>query len=179
MILMQSWPKFSNRPKNWKLRKNLYKKDNHRIDIAGEISDIETITKEDLYLCYNNFYSPNNMFLIVVGNFDEAELESIIEEDLKPLKNKFDKPPVVTYIKEPVAVAKKIVTMLQREFCAVSESRSVTPDSRNRFPSIKQPRSAAIGGSKRLMKIVATIGNTTRSNFVTGRNSVITISRSF
>ena len=89
------------------LRKNLYKKDNHRIDIAGEISDIETITKEDLYLCYNNFYSPNNMFLIVVGNFDEAELESIIEEDLKPLKNKFDKPPVVTYIKEPVAVAKK------------------------------------------------------------------------
>lgn len=89
------------------LRKNIYKKDNHRVDIAGEISDIETITKEDLYLCYNNFYSPNNMFLIVVGNFDEAELESIIEEDLKPLKNKNDSLPVVVDEKEPIGVVKK------------------------------------------------------------------------
>ena len=89
------------------LRKNLYKKDNHRVDIAGEVSDIETITKEDLYLCYDNFYSPNNMFLIVVGNFNEEELESIIEEDLKPLKNKFTNPPNVIYEKEPAGVVKK------------------------------------------------------------------------
>ena len=79
----------------------------------------------------------------------------------------------------PVPVARNIVTMLHREFCAVSERRSVTPDSRRRFPSMSIPSSAAIGGSSRLMKIVETMGNITRSNFVTGRSSCITISRSF
>ena len=79
----------------------------------------------------------------------------------------------------PVPVARKMVTMLHREFWAVSERRSVTPDSRNRLPSISMPRRAAMGGSSRLMRMVATMGNITRSNFVTGRSCSICTSRSF
>ena len=43
-----------------KLRECLYKNHPRRLDIAGTVEEIEKITKEDLYSCYNNFYVPNN-----------------------------------------------------------------------------------------------------------------------
>ena len=79
----------------------------------------------------------------------------------------------------PVPVARKIVMMLHSEFCAVSERRSVTPDSRKRLPSMSMPKSAAIDGSSKLMKMVATSGKMTFSNFVTSRSCSMTTSRSF
>ena len=79
----------------------------------------------------------------------------------------------------PVPVARKIVTMLQREFCAVSERRSMTPDSRKRLPSMSMPSSEAIGGSSRLMRMAETMGKQMRSNFVTVRICSMTTSRSF
>ena len=51
------------------LRECLYHNSPRRIDIAGTVEEINKITKEDLYNCYNNFYSPNNMFILIVGNF--------------------------------------------------------------------------------------------------------------
>ena len=82
-------------------------------------------------------------------------------------------------IVRPVPVAKKIVTMLMRAFCAVSDRRSVTPDSRKRFPSISIPTREATGGRRSEITIVQTTGNTMRSNFVTGRSWGIRTSRSF
>lgn len=38
--------------------------------ISGTVKDIYEITKDDLYLCYNTFYHPSNMFLIITGNVD-------------------------------------------------------------------------------------------------------------
>lgn len=48
---------------------------NHPIKypIAGTIEQINKITKEDLYTCYNTFYNPANMFLVIVGNVDVKE----------------------------------------------------------------------------------------------------------
>lgn len=89
------------------LRENTYHKDHHRIDIAGDISDIEQITKEDLYLCYNNFYQPRNMFLLVVGKFNMDETLRIIDEELKGLKNRTETVPVVKEVKEVSSVRKK------------------------------------------------------------------------
>lgn len=89
------------------IRQNTYHKDHHRIDMAGEVKDIKKITKEDLYLCYDNFYQPRNMFLIVVGNFDVNTTKKIIEEELKPLKNKTETIPIIKEIKEPVSIKKK------------------------------------------------------------------------
>ena len=47
-----------------KLREAVYKVHPRRVDIGGTVEEIMKITKEDLYTCYNNFYSPNNMFLL-------------------------------------------------------------------------------------------------------------------
>ena len=36
--------------------------------VAGKVSDIRKITADNLYDCYNTFYHPTNMFLVVTGN---------------------------------------------------------------------------------------------------------------
>lgn len=92
-----------------KLREALYKNSSRRIDIAGSIEEINKITKEDLYNCYNNFYSPENMFVLIVGNFSYKKAIKIIEEEIGEIKNK--NKPKVNAIKEPVAVNTKEVIL--------------------------------------------------------------------
>ena len=89
-----------------KLKENLYHIDPHRIDIAGACSDIDKITKEDLYLCYNTFYNPNNMFIIIAGNFNKEEALDIIKNRLDKKENRISKITIKDY-KEPKSVYKK------------------------------------------------------------------------
>ena len=63
-----------------KTRECIYENHPRRIDIAGTIEEINKITKEDLYTCYKNFYVPNNMFLLIVGNFNKDKALEIIEK---------------------------------------------------------------------------------------------------
>ncbi len=71
-----------------RLRENIFHKSPRRIDIGGSIKDIKEITKEDLYLCYDNFYTPSNMFILIVGNFDVEESIKIIKEEVGDIKDK-------------------------------------------------------------------------------------------
>ena len=71
-----------------RLRQNLYHTLPRRIDIGGSVEEINRITKEDLYTCYNNFYSPNNMFIVIGGNFNHKEALKIIYEELELKENK-------------------------------------------------------------------------------------------
>ena len=81
-----------------KLRQNIYHELPRRIDIGGSVEEIYKITKEDLYLCYNNFYSPNNMFIVIAGNFNHKEALKIIYEELELKENRIY--PKVKQIKE-------------------------------------------------------------------------------
>jgi len=47
--------------------------------IAGTVDDVYSIKKEDLYTCYNTFYHPSNMFLVITGNVDPAETINLIK----------------------------------------------------------------------------------------------------
>ena len=60
------------------LRESLFENHPRKYDIGGTVDTIKEITKEDLYDCYNTFYSPNNMFLVITGNFDKEEAHDII-----------------------------------------------------------------------------------------------------
>ena len=60
------------------LRESLYHENPRKYDIGGTVDTIKKITKEDLYDCYNTFYSPNNMYLVITGNFDRNEAHNII-----------------------------------------------------------------------------------------------------
>jgi len=53
----------------------LYEKHSARIDIAGTVPSITTITPEILYRCYHAFYNPDNMVLCVCG---QAELDKVL-----------------------------------------------------------------------------------------------------
>lgn len=75
--------------------------------VIGNIKSINSITKEDLYTCYNTFYHPSNMFVVVTGNVGPEEVINIIKENQS--KKEFPKEGKIEIkdYQEPDAVAKK------------------------------------------------------------------------
>lgn len=49
--------------------------------IAGTVESINKITKDDLYTCYNTFYHPSNMFIVVTGNVDPVDIIDSIKHN--------------------------------------------------------------------------------------------------
>ena len=60
----------------------MYYKNPVKVDITGTVETISHIDKDILYKCYNTFYNPSNMCMVVSGDFDP---ESLIEEIKKRL----------------------------------------------------------------------------------------------
>ncbi len=56
-----------------------------KIDIVGTIETISKIDKDILYKCYNTFYNPSNMVMVICGDFEPKE---ILEEIKKRLVEK-------------------------------------------------------------------------------------------
>lgn len=84
---------------------------NHPVknDIAGTEASVNSITPEDLYICYYNFYLPTNMDLILVGNIDVEEVIDSIR--INQAKKNFPhfKNPVRIIAEEPAKISKKII----------------------------------------------------------------------
>ena len=53
-----------------------------KLDITGTIETISHIDKEILYKCYNTFYNPSNMCLVVCGDFIHEKILQEIENRL-------------------------------------------------------------------------------------------------
>ena len=92
-----------------KLRECIYKNSPRRLDIAGSVSEINKITKEDLYTCYNNFYIPSNMYILITGNFDPDIAVEIIRNELD--SNDKRKIPKIKKPSEPVKVNEESKTI--------------------------------------------------------------------
>lgn len=56
------------------LMRALYAEHPVRIDVVGTVESIRQITKEMLYRCYETFYRPENMAVLVVGDVDPARV---------------------------------------------------------------------------------------------------------
>ena len=73
----------------WKVYLNtleaMYHKNPVKLDITGTVETISQIDKDILYKCYNTFYNPSNMCLVVSGDFVP---EQMIEEIKKRLISK-------------------------------------------------------------------------------------------
>lgn len=73
----------------WKVYLNameaMYHNNPIKIDIVGTIETISKIDKEILYKCYETFYNPSNMAMVICGDF---EPEKLIEEVKKRLIDK-------------------------------------------------------------------------------------------
>lgn len=86
---------------------NVYHQSHYKNLISGSIDDVKKITTKDIQLCYDTFYHPQNMFLVITGNFNPYEAKAIVAE--KMLAKKFNKFNLITKpnIKEPLQVVKE------------------------------------------------------------------------
>lgn len=73
---------------------------------GGTIEEVKNTTIEDLKLCYETFYQPNNQFILIAGNFQKEKVIKTIKEEMKHLT--FPKHTVQKIeVKEPNEVVKK------------------------------------------------------------------------
>ena len=93
------------------LLKNLYIENSVKYPIVGTKKSIYEITKEDLFKCYNTFYHPSNMFVVVTGNVDPEKTIGLIKNN----QNKKDYPEkqeiAIKNIIEPKGINKKKETI--------------------------------------------------------------------
>ena len=66
--------------------KAMYKNNPVKLDIAGSIESISKIDKDILYKCYNTFYNPSNMVLVLCGDFDVEQMIEDVKKRLLPVK---------------------------------------------------------------------------------------------
>ena len=75
---------------DWKVYLNtmqaMYHNNPIKIDIVGTIDSISKIDKEILYKCYNTFYNPSNMAMVISGDFEPEKLIDEIKKRLKDTK---------------------------------------------------------------------------------------------
>lgn len=94
---------------SWQLYINtmdcLYKNNPIKIDIAGTQETIAPINPQMLYTCYNNFYHPSNMVLVVIGDFEPKELLEEIKKRLIPKEKRAEIKRI--YPEEPSMINKK------------------------------------------------------------------------
>jgi len=91
-----------------------------KIDIAGTVESISKINRDILYKCYNTFYHPSNMMILVVGDVEPKEVFGQIEESIdakssKPeIKRIFPEEPKTInrdYVEQKLAVAMPMFQM--------------------------------------------------------------------
>lgn len=113
-IIIQELKMLADRP-YWRLYESVIDNSfiNHPIKypVGGTIKSVKSITKEDLYTCYNTFYHPANMFLTISGNVDPNEAIKIIKENQKNKKYPKFKKIIHKQIEEPNEVFKKRQTL--------------------------------------------------------------------
>lgn len=99
--------------------KSMFQNHPVNIDIAGTVDSINSITKDELYTCYNTFYHPENMTLFIAGNFDAEKMMQLIKQNqaakdfkkMDKIEREFPDEPVEVAMKEnkiimPVSIPK-------------------------------------------------------------------------
>ena len=96
----------------WRLYMNaldcLYHDNVIKIDIAGTVESISKIDKDVLYKCYNTFYNPSNMVMVVCGDFEPQRM-------LEEIKKRLVEKPKQGEIKRIYAQEKKEIHMPYKE----------------------------------------------------------------
>ena len=82
----------------------------HNLDfkntVLGSLEDINSITKEDLYNCFNTFYHPSNMILTISGDIDPDETIKFVKDFYKNYDFKKRPKVEIKHKDEPESVVK-------------------------------------------------------------------------
>ncbi len=82
----------------------LLKNDKRKILVTGEVDDVKATTVEELQDIYDTFYHPQNMYLVITGNFNPYEAIGIIKENQSKKDFLPYREPVIKEYKEPNSV---------------------------------------------------------------------------
>ena len=91
--------------------KCMYKDNPIKIDIAGDVDSIQKITKDMLYSCYNTFYTPSNMLMVVSGDFVPEDLIEEIKKRIIKKESGLEVKRIYPKEQEEINEKEKIVTM--------------------------------------------------------------------
>ena len=59
-----------------------------KTSVLGKQNDIKSISKEEIERIYNDFYVPENMYLVITGAFNATEVEDFVTKYMKKIKKK-------------------------------------------------------------------------------------------
>lgn len=109
-IIKEEIKMYDNNPSavlNFGLEYNLNNVDKHKANISGTVEDIKEITPEMLQECYDTFYTPSNMFIVLTGKFNPREALGIIKENQEKKNLKPGEKIQKKKYHEPLEVAEK------------------------------------------------------------------------
>ncbi|QTN20139.1 insulinase family protein [Brevundimonas sp. AJA228-03] len=87
----------------------IYQDSPYRRGVIGSLENLDAATIEDVRRFHATYYRPDNAFLIVAGNFDQAQLDGWIDRYLAPIPNP-DRPLPVNNVLEPEPTGPREVT---------------------------------------------------------------------
>jgi zinc protease len=87
----------------------IYQDHPYRRSTIGSIEDLDAATIEDVRRFHATYYRPDNAYLIVAGNFDQAQLDRWIDQYFGPLANP-DRPLPTNDVREPEPTAPREAT---------------------------------------------------------------------
>lgn len=134
--------------------KAMYSKNPVRLDIAGTIESISKIDKDILYKCYNTFYNPSNMVLVLCGDFEpEKTIEYVKQKQVNKEKvGRIDR----IYEEEPEEInQKEIIKKMEvsiPSFIIGYKDKVVTNDIVKRHIAVEIILNLIIGKSSNLYK---------------------------
>ena len=109
-IITEEIKMYENNPNTeliWKMYENIFVKDKRKNLISGTVQDIKKITVNDIEACYNAFYHPANMFIVITGNFNPEEALAIITENQSSKEFEEFKNPQIKKVIEPKHVSEE------------------------------------------------------------------------
>ena len=68
------------------MRATAFRVHSYHHEILGDMADLQTIQRDDLYNHYRSYYRPNNAVMVMAGDFDAQEMRVRIEELYGPLQ---------------------------------------------------------------------------------------------
>jgi len=152
---------------DWKVYLNalecMYHKNPVKLDITGTIETISKIDKNILYKCYNTFYNPSNMAIVVSGDFEPEKLLEEIKKrlidsksngEIKRIYEKEPKEIVKPKAEQNMEVSKPLYTIGIKDILAEEKEKV------KKHIAIEILLNLIIGASSELYKNLYDIGNT-------------------
>jgi zinc protease len=87
----------------------VYQESPYRRSAYGSLENLDAATIEDVRRFHATYYRPDNAFLIVAGNFDQAQLDGWIDRYLAPIANP-ERPLPANHVVEPEPTGPREVT---------------------------------------------------------------------